>query len=67
MSIAIIPKVVAGKPKKFSNREIAAIRQWIIFNKKLLLERWVSDTMSSHDFILRMRSLHKCKSGMALA
>ncbi len=65
MTVVGVPKVVAGTPRKFSGREMTAIRQWIFLNRKLLLERWVSETMSSHDFVLRMRSLRKWKSTTA--
>src|ERR1035437_6323129 len=65
MTVAGVPKVVAGMPRKFSSKEMTAIRQWIFLNRKLLLERWVSETMSSHDFFLRMRSLRKWKSTTA--
>ena len=59
ISIEIAPKVIRGRPRNFSREELAAVRKWIVINRKLLLERWISDTMDSFDICERIRPLRR--------
>lgn len=63
VSIGAAPKIICGKPRNFSQFELAAVRKWIVLNRALLLNHWTSDTMGSLEFCKRIRPLRRSWSG----
>lgn len=46
-----------GTPRGFSISELHAVFSWVVLNKQVLLDYWVSDDYSTLDFLQDLKSL----------
>jgi len=59
VSVSDVPAVLdgPGAPWCFSSGELHAIYSWVLLNKQVLLNYWVSDNYSTRDFLKDLRAL----------